>query len=282
MTGSPTTTLGEWLKSATLRLKKGNVESPELSASLILSETTGYARSKILGFSDEWLETETLGKADRLLDRRLRHEPMAYILGRKEFRDLTLEVSPSVLIPRPETEELIDLARSICPQARILVDAGTGSGCIPLCLVHQFPDGRVFGIDVSFEALQVAKSNDSDNRVHWIRSDWLSCVGSGRVDLITANPPYLTRAEMETLEPQVREYEPVTALDGGEDGCDAYRRLIPRLTECLKPGGTTVLEIGPSVADRVGCLLSENGLVAVEIHFDLAGRKRFATAKRAV
>ncbi|MCA9435254.1 MAG: peptide chain release factor N(5)-glutamine methyltransferase [Candidatus Omnitrophica bacterium] len=270
-------TLGEWLKWATRKLRAKQVESPDLSANLILSEVTDFTRSKLIGFAEEPLSADHQDRAYCLLQRRLRHEPMAYILGRKDFRNLTLKVSPAVLIPRPETEELIDLAREIQPRASHIIDVGTGSGCIPLSLAEVFPESHLFGVDFSIEALHVALSNDPASRVNWIRADWLGAFASGSFDLAVSNPPYLTEQEMETLEPQVRDYEPVSALDGGVDGCDQYRRLIPQIARCLRSGGHTVLEIGPSVAHKVAGLLNESGFRQISIHKDLAGRDRFAS-----
>lgn len=267
---------GEWLTSAARRLRDRGVESPDLSARLILAEVSGASPARLLAFPEDPLSPEAVRIADALLERRERHEPMAYLLGRKEFRNLTLRVTPAVLIPRPETEELIDLAKSLSPNAKTLLDAGAGSGCIALSLAEVFPSARVYGTDRSSEALAVARSNDPDRRVRWMQMDWLTALGADQFDLIASNPPYLTEEEMQTLEPQVRDYEPIGALSGGRGGCEEYRRLIPQIAECLAPGGWTVLEIGPSVAEGVGRLLAESGFIDIAVHPDLAGRKRFA------
>lgn len=273
---------GEWLTAAARRLRDRGVESPDLSARLILAEVSGASPARLLAFPEDPLSPEAVRIADALLERRERHEPMAYLLGRKEFRNLALRVTPAVLIPRPETEELIDLAKLISPNAKTLLDAGAGSGCIALSLAEVFPSARVYGTDRSSEALAVARSNDPDRRVRWARMDWLSGVGERRLDLIVSNPPYLTQEEMETLEPQVRDYEPIGALSGGKDGCDEYRRLVPQIVECLATGGWTVLEIGPSIAEGVGKLLAESGFTDIAVHPDLAGRKRFAVGRSPV
>ncbi len=278
MTPMESQLLGNWLKNAVARLREAGVESPELSASLILSEVTGYSKSRIIAFADEPLQPDFVCRADRFLERRLRHEPMAYLLGRKEFRNLTLRVSPAVLIPRPETEELIDLIWERYPHANRILDAGVGSGCIPLSLAEVFVRARILGVDFSLEALQIARSNDPAGRVGWVQSDWLTCFGDSQFDLITSNPPYLDRHEMRTLEPQVRNYEPTSALDGGEDGCEAYRSLIPQIARCLGPRGKTALEISPTVESGVTRILGDGGFSKVETHRDLSGRIRFATA----
>ncbi len=272
--------LGDWLKRAMGELEAAGVESPGLSGRLILSEVTGFSSAKILGFPEIFIPPDALFEADVLLERRLRHEPMAYILGRKEFRNITLKVTPAVLIPRPETEELIDLTQSICPDASTMVDVGSGSGCIPLSLSEVFPESRVVGTDFSQKALKVAQSNDPDRRISWVQSDWLAGFDRDRFDLIVSNPPYLTHDEMESLDPQVGEYEPISALTGGEDGCDAYRVLVPQIARCLKHRGKTVLEISPSVENQVIQILGESGFVHIRTHPDWAGRARFATGER--
>ena len=278
--GTEARTLGEWVKEASSSLKQSNVESPKLSAQLILSQVTGLSRNRLIAFSEETITEAIRQQADRLLARRLEHEPVAYLLGRKEFRNLTLEVTPSVLIPRPETEELVDLALEIGRSPHRILDVGTGSGCIPLSLAEPYRTASLFGSDFSLEALRIAQSNDTERRIHWVQSNWLSCFPYSEFDLITSNPPYLTRSEMEELDPCVRDYEPCIALDGGPDGCNCYRELIPEIAVALKPGGTTVLEISPTVEQGVVKIARESGLADIRTHRDLAGRIRFLTASR--
>lgn len=278
--GGPTT-VRVWLRNAQSLLSESGVESPGLSAELILAAALGTTRTRILAQGETPLDPETLSAAERLLARRLKHEPMAYILGTKPFRDLDLRVNPAVLIPRPETEELVDLAHLISPGARRIVDAGTGSGCIALALAEQSPSAILVGIDRSRSAIETASSNDPRQRVQWIQGDWLGSIGDQSLDLVVTNPPYVTSAEMAGLEPQVGGYEPHAALDGGPDGCAAYRVLVPDAYRCLRPGGSIALEGSPTVMDSLVEILAGSGFAEIQRHSDLAGRPRFATARRA-
>jgi release factor glutamine methyltransferase len=269
-------TIGGWLEDAESRLTHAEVESARLSAYMILEEVTGFTRSKLIAHPEDCLSTRIVERAEELLARRLDHEPMAYLLGRKEFRNLSLQVTPDVLIPRPETEGLVDMAVRLMPDADKILDAGTGSGCLALSLLECYPNGLVLGCDRSREALHVASGNDSDRRVRWFQADWLSAISKGSLDLVVSNPPYLTKSEMESLAPQVACYEPFVALNSSADGCDAYRVLIPQARRCLRPGGWLVLEIGPSVVTPVRVLLKENGFRSIQMRRDLAGRARYA------
>ena len=277
-TEPPLRTVGEWLEDAIALLERGEVESARLSAYLILEEITGHPRSRLIAFPETCLNSAEMEKANELLFRRTRHEPMAYILGSKEFRNLTLKVAPAVLIPRPESEGLVDRAAEIAPGAERILDAGTGSGCLALSLAEAFPRARVFGCDRSRAALEVARENDAMRKVDWFESEWLSPIAREGLDLVVSNPPYLTDAEVDTLAPQVARYEPVEALRGGPDGCDAYRILIPQAGACLRPGGRILLEISPTVVREVGKLLERTGFKEVLFHHDLAGRERYAAA----
>jgi len=269
-------TIGGWLEDAERRLVREDVESPRLSAFLIVEEVTGLDRARVIAHPEECLSAVQLELAEVLLSRRLAHEPMAYLLGRKGFRNLTIKTSQDVLIPRPETEGLVDLAVLHKPNARRIVDAGTGSGCLALSLAEVFPHALVIACDLYSGALHVASENDPHGRVLWIQADWLSAFASDSLDLVVANPPYLTRAEMDSLVPQVSAYEPRAALNASEDGCAAYRTLVPQARRCLVNGGCLLLEVGPSVSGRVRDLLQFEGFTRVRIRRDLAGRERYA------
>ena len=269
-------TIGGWLEDAESRLTRAEVESARLSAFLILEEVTGLARSRLIAYPERCLTAKDVERAEGLLARRLEHEPMAYLLGRKDFRNLTLRVTPDVLIPRPETEGLVDMAVRLAPNATRILDAGTGSGCLALSLLECYPNSVVLGCDRSYEALLVASANDLDGEICWFQSDWLSAISEGSLDLVVSNPPYLTRSEIESLSPQVACYEPFIALNCSVDGCDAYRELIPQARRCLRSGSWLVLEIGPSVVTPVRELLKENGFRSIQIQKDLSGRVRYA------
>jgi release factor glutamine methyltransferase len=273
-------TFKAWLWEARRELESAGIESPHLSAQLILEHITGESRSMILAHPERLLDESQRRRATDLLNHRLNHVPMAYLLGWKDFRNLRLRVTPDVLIPRPETEELIDLAVSLAPRAGRILDAGTGSGCIPLSLSEIFPQALLFGSDLSHSALQCARGNDPSGRVIWIQASWLEPIGSRSLDLAVSNPPYLTTSEMTTLEPQVGLYEPHLALDGGVDGCDCYRSLIPQAMRALKSGGVLLLECSPATIVVVISLLQGAGFTEVHAHTDFAGRDRFVSATR--
>lgn len=268
-------TYQSWLSKARGKLEEGGIESPHLSAQLILEHVTGESRSAILAHPERGVEESQRELAARLLKRRLLHEPMAYLLGWKEFRNLRIKVIPGVLIPRPETEELVDLAARLAPGAMRILDAGTGSGCIPLSLAEFFPQAALFGCDLSSYALACAKENDIQRRVAWFQTSWLETVAPESIDMVVSNPPYLTSGEMATLEPQVGQYEPHLALAGGVDGCDCYRALIPQATRVLKQGGVLLMECSPATVAGVTSIAQEEGFRGVQTYRDFTGRDRF-------
>jgi release factor glutamine methyltransferase len=269
--------MGAWLNAAGQALVRAGVESPHLSIHLFLEEVTGLSRSSVIAHPERTLEPNESERLEELLARRLDHEPTAYILGWKDFRNLRLKVSSAVLIPRPETEELVDLAKDLMPHALDILDVATGSGCIALSLLETHRQGRIRACDLSEAALEVARQNDQERRIGWFRSDWFECVRTGSLDLIVSNPPYVTDAEMSLLDPQVARYEPQQALRGGADGCDAYRKILPQAASCLRPGGRLIVEASPAVAHPLRQIFEEHGFVRIEVHRDLAGRERFAT-----
>jgi release factor glutamine methyltransferase len=238
------------------------------------------SRSRILAHPETIIHPDETERLSLLLAQRLQHRPMAYILGNKSFRHLTLSVSEGVLIPRPETEELVDLVIQHWPDPATILDAGSGSGCLVISLSDAYPTARITALDYSRAALEIARRNDPGNRINWIQSDWCDCIQDESFDLIVSNPPYLTEIEMETLEPQVARYEPRLALSGGSDGCDCYRKLIPAAYRCLSPGGGLAFEGSPSVAVKVQDLLEIQGFTKVQIFPDLAGLDRFILASR--
>jgi len=226
--------------------------------------------------------------ADRLADmaaRRARHEPLAYITGTREFYGRPFHVTPSVLIPRPETEGLIDEALKLRhEEARpVIIDVGTGSGCIAITVALEWPGSRVIGTDVSLAALDVARSNaqtlgaTSIEFVHVTANDFFPH-RAGAVDLIVTNPPYVPWPDRESLAADVRDYEPHSALFGGSDGLDLIRLLIPAAASALKTGGTLLMEIGAGQAGEIPAILASAGLTLAGIRPDLQGIPRIVVA----
>lgn len=213
---------------------------------------------------------------DALLDRRVRREPLAYILGHREFWSLDFLVSPATLIPRPDSEAIVEAALAACPNPRRVLDLGTGTGCLLLTVLHERPSAFGVGVDISPDAARLAARNAHrlglGDRAAFVCSDWTEAL-SGRFDLVLSNPPYIETEAVEELMPDVSEYEPRRALDGGPDGLAAYRRIIRALPHIMVPMGVTVLELGAAQADAVGAEAEAMGL-DVGFRLDLAGMRR--------
>jgi release factor glutamine methyltransferase len=283
------TTTREAYLTARDRLRAAGIADANFEADLLLRNALGISRSTLLMHLAEAHDlTDTdLAAFEALLSRRLAREPSAYILGTREFYRLDLEVTPAVLIPRPETEtvvqEAIRLAREMIAKAAgrepfAVADIGTGSGAIALSLARALPSATVIATDVSAAALEVAQRNaqshDLHDRIVFLQGDLLAPFDS-RVDLLVANLPYVTTSDLAALEPEVRDYEPAAALHGGEDGLDLIRRLLAEAHAYLREGAVLVLEIGAGQANaaREAALAAFPG---AELSFvpDLAGWPR--------
>lgn len=270
-------TVGERLRDAASELGEAS-STARLDAELLMAAALGVSRSDLLLWHMRAAVPEGFAS---LFARRLGHEPVAYILGKAEFWGLSFAVNPAVLIPRADSETLIEAARyafAARPPQRIL-DCGTGSGALLLAALSLWPEAQGIGIDRSPAALDVAAANAAalgfGDRAHmlaadWDRDGWTQVLG-GRFDLVLANPPYVEDdAELEAV---VRAHEPAGALFAGPEGLDAYRVLVPQLPLLLAPDGVALVEIGARQADAVGALASESGL-STRLHRDLAGRPR--------
>jgi len=250
-------------------------DTARLDAEVLMAHALGTDRSDLL--------LRRMGDAApdafaALVARRMAHEPVAYILGEQEFFGLPLRVSPAVLIPRGDSEVLVEAAVSARPTAQRVLDCGTGSGALLLAVLAQIPEARGVGIDRSATALAVAAGNAHrlglSGRSAFLQRDWTSggwSDGLGRFDLILANPPYVE--EDAPLAASVRDHEPAGALFAGPEGLDDYRRLMPWLSSLLEPGGAALVEIGAGQAQAVGTLAQGCGL-ASRLHRDLGGRPR--------
>jgi release factor glutamine methyltransferase len=228
------------------------------------------------------LNEDELSSYRQLVARRAKHEPVAYLVGEKEFWSLCLKVDPRVLIPRPDTETVLEAVGELkAPQ--VFADVGTGSGCLLCALAGMFPDARGVGVDSDEQALQVAKDNierlELSERLELRRGNLLEPLEGEQVDLICANLPYIPSGELQALPPDIRLYEPLGALDGGPDGLESIRTLLgqlPRLKEC----GALVLEVGAGQAPQVTDLCTRAGFSQVYARCDLAGTERVIVAKR--
>ncbi len=279
--------VAEALLAAARRLLAGGIESARLDAELLLGHALGKSRAELLRDA-----RQALGQAERqsyqvLLARRLEREPVAYITGRQEFWSRELRVTPEVLIPRPETECLVESALRIAGGRRAplhILDLGTGSGAIAIALAAELPQAEIFAADISSAALCIARLNAAANgvaaRIHFLRGDLFGALGPSaeKFDLIVSNPPYIRSGDLADLAPEVSRWEPRGALDGGSDGLDFYRRLAAESFAHLSPGGAVVVEIGAAMGDQVKSLFA-GARAGVEIGRDYSGRDRVVVAR---
>jgi len=290
--------VGDALRSATQWLRASGSRSPRLDAELLLATALGVDRAELFRTPERVLSGSEERRFDGYLVRRQAREPVAYIRGHRAFRALELEVTPAVLIPRPETETLVDVALEALAAVPgdaaaprhyepLALDVGTGSGCIALALAAENPFVRLVAVDVSEAAVEVARRNAArlglGGRVDVRRGDLLADLPPrARFDLIVSNPPYIPEAEYRTLEPNVRDYEPRLALHGGEDGLDVYRRLIPAAAARLRPGGVLAVEVGTGQATAVRALFAAPAVFeTASERADLAGIPRVVFARLA-
>ncbi len=266
-----------------------DVPSPRLNAELLVLFVLGRERAYLYAHPERELSSEEQSRYDEVIRERARGCPTQYITGHQEFWGLDLLVSPAVLIPRPETEhvvetvlELLKLYEAEPPGKLRLIDVGTGSGCIALALASELPKAEVHACDISEEALEMARINAArlglDRRVRFRKSDLLAAYSRDTFDFVVANPPYVGDSEADKVQKQVREFEPKVAVFSGEEGMDIYRRLIPQATDALKPGGWFVAEIGFSAEEKVRGLLA--GWQDVQVTQDLQGIPRVIAARK--
>jgi release factor glutamine methyltransferase len=272
---------GEALQAARARLAAIS-KNPRRDADLLLAHVLGCDQTALLTHPERLLSAAKLEQFDRLVERRLASEPMQYLTGEQEFFGLRFEVSPAVLIPRPETEHLVEavLERFKREEAVRIVDVGTGSGAIAVALAHALPHSRVTAVDLFPAAIEVARRNAErhgvTDRLTLLTSDLLAAVDSAGFDAVVANPPYI--AEGEVLEPQVANYEPHSALYAGATGLEVYARLIPQAAGVLKPGGWLLLEIGYGQSSAVRNLM--DGWAGVTLVNDLQGIPRVVLGQK--
>ncbi len=269
------------LDQATAQLGNEGVESPRLDAELLLAHVLGVNRAALWTWPDRLLTPKELTRYRELVARRARREPLAYIIGRREFFGLEFAVNPAVLIPRPETELLVEhalrLVRRWAPTPDI-ADVGAGSGAMAVALAVHLPQATVYALDASDQALALtaenARRHGVGDRVRCLLGDLLAPL-PGPVDLIVANLPYVATGEWEGLAPEIRLYEPRPALDGGPDGLALIRRLLATAAPCLRPGGALLIEIGADQGAAVTALARRHfPQAAVQLYPDYAGLDR--------
>jgi release factor glutamine methyltransferase len=266
-----------------------DVPSPRLNAELLVLFVLGRERAYLYAHPERELTAEEQDRYDEVIRERARGCPTQYITGHQEFWGLDLLVSPAVLIPRPETEHVVETVLELTREYRVkppgklrLIDVGAGSGCIALALASELPQAEVHASDISEEALEMALVNAArlglDQRVRFRKSDLLAAYPRDTFDFVVSNPPYVGDSEADKVQKQVRDFEPKVAVFSGEEGMDIYRRLIPQAKDALKPSGWFVAEIGFSAEEKVRELLA--GWQHIQVTQDLQGIPRVIAGRR--
>ncbi|ADZ68911.1 peptide chain release factor N(5)-glutamine methyltransferase [Polymorphum gilvum] len=267
-------------------LRRAGVDTPELDARMLTADAAGLSPGDIVLREDAEVDPAREALARAHVAARCGGTPVGRILGRREFWGLELSLSPATLEPRPDTETLVEavLARAGGEAAPVLADIGTGSGAIAIAVLTALPEACAVATDISLEALATARANalrhGVDGRMLFVQGSYGAPLGAG-FDWIVSNPPYIASAEVDRLAREVREHDPRRALDGGADGLDAYRAIVPAARHSLRPGGRLAVEIGADQGAEVAELMAENGFFDVEIIRDLAGRPRVVSGCRA-
>ena len=284
-------TVRQALNWSTHLLKEHEVENPRLNAELLLAQSMGLRREDLYTHLHSQVSEGEMEGLRRLIRRRVSGEPFQYISGHQEFWSIDLKVGPQALIPRPETELLVEQARSVLlmktfTAAPLVLELGTGSGAIAISLAKEVRDVLIVATDISREALVLAKENavraDVDCKIAFVNGDLFRPLGAkGRFDLIVSNPPYIVRSEIGRLAKEVRK-EPFVALDGGEDGLDFYRSIISQASSFLRKEGWLLLEIGQGQGAKVTALINEKKERFFEPHLlpDLGGIDRVVRVQR--
>ncbi len=284
--------LKDALTSAVDRLSSAHVGSPRMNAELLLMFTLGSDRAYLFAHPERELTTEEQARYQESLEQRTRGVPAQYITGHQEFWGMDFIVTPAVLIPRPETEHVIETVlemvkknnrgRTSAPGPVRIVDLGTGSGCIAVALAKEFPQSEIHATDISAAALEVAHVNAArhqfEDRIHFHQADLLQGLDPGTFDFVVSNPPYVGESEEDEVQLEVRKFEPRNAVFAGPTGLEVIERLIPQAHATLMPGGWLVIEISGTIADGVKRLLAE--WRQVQIANDLQGIPRVAFAQK--
>lgn len=277
----------ETLRLLAKAFQASGIDSGMTDARLLLGAALRLTRAQLLAQSDRFLEPREIAAVSALAARRIKREPVSRILGRKEFWSLTLDVTPDVLVPRPDTETLVEAALDHVVRGGLrmenlsILDIGAGSGALVLALLHELPNARGVATDVSAAALNVARGNaerlELASRCSFVVCNMADGV-QGSFDLIVSNPPYIARGAIAALDPEVRDYDPRLALDGGADGLDAYRAIAAGGPALLARGGRLIVELGLGQAAPVSALFEAAGMTVLSVRPDLAGIPRALVA----
>lgn len=278
----PAPTVSAARRSLAAKLRACGIEAPELDARILIGHALGLGSAALAAAGTRYLDAAESEAIAALAKRRFAREPTARILGRKEFWSLSLLINATTLVPRPETETVVEAAlaavdaRNARAQALRIADLGTGCGALLLALLSELPHAFGFGSDISIGALRVAQSNA--RRLKLTRAAFLACDMAaalrGPFDVIVSNPPYVASGDIAALEPEVRDFEPRRALDGGNDGLDFYRKIATAMPALLAHNGVLVVELGRSQAESVAALFAAAGLAPLQPRPDLSGMPR--------
>ena len=290
-----TKTIHNILKWAIVTLKEADIESPGINADTLLSFSLSCDRTKLYTNPDEFVSNADISRYKELISERIRHVPLQYITHQVEFMSLEFFVDEHVLIPRPETEILVETVLHKAHDKRdsnrkvTIMDIGTGSGNIAVSFARYLNNAEIYASDISQEALSIAKSNALSHKVagniHFLHGDifdaFSGSIKKGQVDFITSNPPYVSESEWKNLEPELKDHEPREALVAGKDGFYFYRQIIKDSYDWLRPGGYLVVEIGETQANTIINLMENVGHYGdIEISNDLQGKERVISARR--
>jgi len=276
--------LADCINGATACLSQVGIESAAIDARLLIAHGLSLDRVALISQSQRIVTPDEAERLEKLIARRTQHESVARIIGSREFWSLNFALNEATLEPRPDSETVVQAVSGIVRKWQKplrLLDLGTGSGCLLLSLLHEIPHATGLGIDIAPRAIEQAQANarilQLQDRAQFQTGNWFMGL-TEKFHVILSNPPYITRGDIEGLMPEVRNYDPPAALDGGADGLDAYRHIIPAAKAYLKPGGLIAFEIGIGQAGDVATLLSNAGYHDIGSHDDLSGHQRCITA----
>ncbi len=285
----PSMTAGIAVRRLAKVFKGAGIDTPELDARILVAEALGISRTALMACPERDLSPADIASIADYEMRRRRREPVSRILGRREFRSLSLEIGATTLDPRPDTEIVVDavvaVAKAIAAPSLCILDLGTGSGAILVAALMELPDATGVGTDIDAAALQIARRNAEQagvmQRAVFQQAAWLTGV-SGKFDIVVSNPPYIPSTDISELEPEVSRFDPRLALDGGADGLDGYRAILTDVHRSLNPGGSIVFEVGYGQAAKVMALCRDYGFEddeTIRLWTDLAGRVRCVAAR---
>jgi release factor glutamine methyltransferase len=273
-------TLGTLYQHLRGELAAAKIEEPDLEARMLLAFAAGIDQTRIIGYPEDEMDADIVQRVEALIARRQQGEPIAYIIGSREFWSLDFKVTPDTLIPRPDSETLIEAVLEAVPNKTAelkLLDLGTGSGCLLLALLSELPNASGTGIDINPKACAIAAENAENlnltARATFIQSDWMVGI-EGKFDIIVSNPPYIVESDIPTLEADVSLFEPHLALSGGPDGLDAYRLIADQAAAHLSPQGLLAVEIGMGQVTDIKELFEQNGFKIKNIHKDFSHIER--------